>query len=72
VLQSVESAAQKAGVKVLPVEARNAAQIEQAFSAMVQAKAGGVLVPRDGFFVQQVGQIANLAKQASAAIHIRI
>jgi len=72
VLQSVESSAQKAGVKVLPVEARNAAQIEQAFSAMVQAKAGGVLVPRDGFFVQQVGQIANLAKQASAAIHIRI
>jgi putative ABC transport system substrate-binding protein len=61
VLKSVESAAQKAGVKVLPVEARNAAEIEQAFAMMAQAKAGAVLVPRDGFYIQQVGQIAKLA-----------
>jgi putative ABC transport system substrate-binding protein len=61
VLKSVESAAQRTGVKVLPVEARSAVEIEQAFSTMAQVKAGGVLVPRDGFFIQQVGQIATLA-----------
>jgi putative ABC transport system substrate-binding protein len=61
VLQSVESAAQKAGVKVLPVEARSAVEIERAFSTMAQAKAGGVLVPRDGFYIQQLDQIAKLA-----------
>ena len=61
VLKSVESAAQKTGVKVLPLEARSAGEIERAFSTMVQAKAGGVLVPRDGFFIQQLGQIAQLA-----------
>jgi putative ABC transport system substrate-binding protein len=61
VLQSVESAAQKAGVKVLPVEARSAVEIERAFSTMAQAKAGGVLVPRDGFYIQQLDQIAILA-----------
>ena len=61
VLQSVESSAQKAGVKVLPVEARSAVEIERAFSTMAQAKAGGVLVPRDGFYIQQLDQIAKLA-----------
>ena len=61
VLQSVESAAQKAGVKVLPVEARSAVEIERAFSTMAQAKAGGVLLPRDGFYIQQLDQIAILA-----------
>ena len=61
VLQSVGSAAQKAGVKVLPVEARSAVEIERAFSTMAQAKAGGVLVPRDGFYIQQLDQIAKLA-----------
>jgi len=61
VLTSIEPIAQKAGVKVLPVEARSAAEIEQAFATMAQAKAGGVLVPRDGFYIQQLGQIAKLA-----------
>ena len=61
VLKSVEAAAQQTSVKVLPVEARSAAEIEHAFSTIVQAKAGGLLVPRDGFYIQQVGQIATLA-----------
>jgi putative ABC transport system substrate-binding protein len=61
VLKSIELAAQKTSIKVLPVEARSAVEIERAFSTMVQAKAGGVLVPRDGFFIQQVAQIATLA-----------
>ncbi|MEO8443050.1 MAG: ABC transporter substrate-binding protein [Betaproteobacteria bacterium] len=61
VLTSIEPIAQKAGIKVLPVEARSAAEIERAFATMAQAKAGAVLVPRDGFYVQQMGQIAKLA-----------
>lgn len=63
VLKSIEPQAQKAGVKVLPVKAATAAAIEQAFLTMVHWKAGGVLVPRDGFFIQHVGQIAKLAAQ---------
>lgn len=63
VLTSIEPPARKAGVKILPVEAGSAAQIEHAFSTMAQAKAGALLVPRDGFYSQQVGQIARLAAQ---------
>lgn len=61
VLESVESAARKTSIKVLAAEARTVAEIERAFPTMVQAKAGGILIPRDGFFVQQVRQLATLA-----------
>jgi putative ABC transport system substrate-binding protein len=61
VLTSIASASQRAGVKVMPVEARSAAEIEQAFVNIAQAKAGAVLVPRDGFYIQQLDQIAKLA-----------
>jgi putative ABC transport system substrate-binding protein len=61
VLTGVEAAAHKTSVKVLRVDAGTATEIEQAFSAMVNAQAGAVLVPRDGFYIQQVGQIAKLA-----------
>jgi ABC-type uncharacterized transport system substrate-binding protein len=61
VLKSVQSAAQRTSAKILPVEARTAPEIEKAFSAMAREKAGAVIVARDGFFIQQVRQIAELA-----------
>ena len=60
-LKNVQAAAQKANVKVLPVEARTAPEIEKAFSAMAREKAGAVIVARDALFLQQARQIAELA-----------
>jgi putative ABC transport system substrate-binding protein len=61
VLKSVQSAALKTSAKILPLEARTAPEIENAFSAMTQGKAGAVIVARDGFFIRQARQIAELA-----------
>ena len=61
VLKNIQSAALMTSVKILPVEARTAPEIEKAFSAMTQGKAGAVIVARDGFFISQKRQIAELA-----------
>jgi putative tryptophan/tyrosine transport system substrate-binding protein len=60
-LKSIQSAALKTNAKILPLEARTAPEIENAFSAMTQGNAGAVIVARDGFFLQQARQIADLA-----------
>ena len=72
VLNSVESAAQKTSVKVLRVQAGTAAEIEQAFSTMVQAKVGGVLVAARRIFHPASGADSEFGGEASTAIHIRI
>jgi len=59
--KNVQTAAQKTNVKILAFEARTVPEIEKAFSAMVKAKAGAVIVARDGLFTQQDRQIAELA-----------
>jgi putative ABC transport system substrate-binding protein len=61
VLKNVQTAAQKSRIKILPVEARTAPEIEKAFSAMAREKAGAVIVARETLFTQQVRQIADLA-----------
>ena len=60
-LKNVQSAAQGAGVKVLPVEARTAEEIENAFPTMTQGNAGAVIVAVDSLFIQQYRKIAELA-----------
>jgi putative ABC transport system substrate-binding protein len=60
-LKNVQAAAQKAHVKVLPVEARTLQEIETAFSVMTKENAGAIIVGLDPFFNQQVRQIAELA-----------
>ncbi len=60
-LKNVQAAAQKLGVKILPVEARTAPEIEKAFAVMAREKAGAVMVERDALFNQQTRQIAELA-----------
>jgi len=61
VLKSIQSAALKSSTKILPLEARTAPEIENAFSAMTQGKAGAVIVARDGFYINQTRQITELA-----------
>jgi putative ABC transport system substrate-binding protein len=48
-------------LEILPVEARTAPDIEGAFSAISQGKAGAIIVVRDGVFLEQRRQIAELA-----------
>jgi len=61
VLKSIQSAALKTSTKILPLEARTAPEIEIAFPAMTQGKAGAVIVARDGFYINQTRQITELA-----------
>ena len=60
-LERVQSAAQRTSVKILPVEASTAPEIDKAFSAMAREKAGAVIVINDTFFIQQRPQIVELA-----------
>ena len=60
-LQRVQSEAQRTSVKILPLEARIAPEIESAFSAMARDKVGAVIVLNETFFIQQRSQIVELA-----------
>ena len=60
-LTGVKSAAQNMSLTTLPVEVRSAPDIERAFSAISQGNAGAVIVVRDGVFLEQRRQIAELA-----------
>ncbi len=61
IVANIQAAAQKLGVKILPVGAGTAPEIEKAFSVMAQEKSGGVFVVREALFNQQTRQIAELA-----------
>ncbi len=70
ILKGIQAAAQNSGVKILPVEARTPAEIENAFSIIAKEKAQAVIVSRSGFFLQQGRQIAELAaKNRMPSIH---
>lgn len=61
ILKNVQGAALKPRVRILPVEARNFQEIEQAFFVMTREQAEAVIVIPDPFFIQQWRQIAELA-----------
>lgn len=60
-LNNIQAAAQRASIKVLPVETRTPQQIKDAFSMMARDKAEAVIVASDALFTQQIRQIAELA-----------
>ncbi|MBI3374677.1 MAG: ABC transporter substrate-binding protein [Betaproteobacteria bacterium] len=60
-LKSVQAAAQRLGVKVLPTNARTPEEIERGFAAMRLERAEAVIVLGDAFFSGQRRQIAELA-----------
>jgi putative tryptophan/tyrosine transport system substrate-binding protein len=59
--KSVEAAARKRGLQVIPVSAQTPEALELAFSAMTRERADGLVVLGDTFFTQQATQIAGLA-----------
>ena len=60
-LKSIQAAAQQIGVKVQPVNARTAEEIESGFAAMKRGYANGVIILGDAFFIAQRRQITELA-----------
>src|SRR5262249_2485013 len=61
VMKSAESAAEKAGLLVVPVEARNPQEIDDAFAALAKQIVAAVMVGTDPMFFVQREQIAQLA-----------
>ena len=61
VLNILEAAAQRVGVKILPVEIREAGEIAAAFVRMKREAAGGLLLLQDQIFTPHLRTIADLA-----------
>jgi putative ABC transport system substrate-binding protein len=61
ILESVQGAAQKAGIKTVVVEASNPQDIENAFATMASERVGAVVVGSAPLFAVQRKQIADLA-----------
>jgi putative ABC transport system substrate-binding protein len=61
VLKSAEDAAQKVGLLVVPTEARNPREIENAFAALAKERVPAVMVASDAIFYGQRQRVAELA-----------
>jgi putative tryptophan/tyrosine transport system substrate-binding protein len=61
VLRNVKSAAEQAGLKVRPAEARNFSEIEGAFTALANERVEAVMVISDALFFSHRQRIAELA-----------
>lgn len=61
ILEQIHGAAYARGVKVLPVEASSASQIEAGFGAMNRERAEALIVAADSYFDVQRDQITTLA-----------
>ena len=61
ILKSLQTNAGQVGVKLLPVDARTAEEIERGFAMMKREKAEAVIVAVDAFFIGQRQQLAELA-----------
>jgi putative ABC transport system substrate-binding protein len=61
VLKNAVAAGQKAGITLVPVEARNPEEVETAFAALGRQNVGAIFVLADGFLLSQRQRIAQLA-----------
>jgi putative ABC transport system substrate-binding protein len=60
-LSSTQAAAQKAGLDLVPVDARVPQELDDAFAALSRERVGAVKVASDRFFPTQQQRIADLA-----------
>ena len=60
-MKSAQSASEKAGLLLVPVEARNQQEIDNGFAAMAKQNVAAVMVGTDAMFFVQRQQIAQLA-----------
>ena len=61
ILKTIQGGAQKAGIRILPVEVRNSRNIESAFPMMSREHAGAMIIVQDPLFTQEIRQVAELA-----------
>jgi putative tryptophan/tyrosine transport system substrate-binding protein len=61
ILEQIQGTAYALGVKVFPVEATNASQIEAGFGAMTRERVQALIVAADSYFDVQRDQITKLA-----------
>jgi putative tryptophan/tyrosine transport system substrate-binding protein len=61
VLKTAQSAAERAGLSLLPIEARSPQEIEDAFVALARERVPAVMFAGDAVFFQQQHRIAELA-----------
>jgi putative ABC transport system substrate-binding protein len=61
VLKRVQDTAQKVGLFIVPIEARNPEEIENAFAAFAKERMSAVMVASDAIFFGQRQRIAELA-----------
>jgi putative ABC transport system substrate-binding protein len=61
ILKNAQNAAQKAGLSIVPMEARNPSEIEKAFSAFAEQRVLGVMLTGDAVFFGNRRRIAELA-----------
>jgi putative ABC transport system substrate-binding protein len=61
VRKSAQDAARKAGLLLVPIEARSTQEIENAFSAFATGRVSAVMVAQDAVFFGQMQRIAKLA-----------
>ena len=59
--RDARAAARALGRELQVVEARNESEIEAAFAALAQTRAGGLVIGADPFFVARIAQLAALA-----------
>ena len=67
-VESIQAAAQKRRVTILPIDARTPQQFESAFATMVREKAGALIVLLNPLFQQHRSQIAELALKHRLAV----
>ena len=60
-LKNIQTAAQKIGVEIHPVEASTPGEITSAFALMTRQNVEALIVPREALFTQQKTQIVELA-----------
>lgn len=60
-LRALEALARKRGVELVPERCATPGDIELAFADMQRRRVGALLILSDGFFVQQFGQISDIA-----------
>jgi putative tryptophan/tyrosine transport system substrate-binding protein len=61
VLKRAQDAAQKVGLSIVPIEARNPQEIENAFAALAKERMSAVMVASDAVFFGERQRIAELA-----------
>jgi putative ABC transport system substrate-binding protein len=61
IVENVQAAGRNAGIEIASVEAQTPLEIENGFVVMARSKAEAVIIGINPFFVQQRGQIAELA-----------